>query len=197
MIQPNPDAYLHACDVIDCDDPAIKACAAKLKHDTLESTVGECFRFVRDEIFHSKDHQQNPVTYRASDVLAHRTGYCYAKSHLLAALLRVNGVPAGLCYQRLTIDGEAGPFSLHGLNAVFLTDRGWYRIDPRGNREGIDAQFDPPHERLAFPIQRPGEIDFPGIYVRPLPIVGRCLTMHKTWDAVARSLPDLTDLPNP
>lgn len=27
---------------------------------------------------------QNPVTCRASEVLVHGTGYCYAKSHLLA-----------------------------------------------------------------------------------------------------------------
>lgn len=34
----------------------------------------------------------------ASDVLKHRTGYCYSKNHLLAALLRVNKIPTGLCY---------------------------------------------------------------------------------------------------
>ena len=36
------------------------------------------------------------------------------------------------------------PYSLHGLNAVHLPDFGWYRIDARGNRTGIHAQFDPP-----------------------------------------------------
>ena len=46
-----------------------------------------CFNFVRDEIKHSWDYQLNPVTCKASDVLKHGTGYCYAKSHLLAALL--------------------------------------------------------------------------------------------------------------
>ncbi len=77
------------------------------------------FTFVRDDIAHSWDYQRNPVTCKASDVLHHKTGYCYAKSHLLAALLRAAGIPAGLCYQRLTI-GNTPPFCLHGLNAVYL-----------------------------------------------------------------------------
>lgn len=59
--------------------------------------------FVRDQIRHSADYRPNPVTCKASEVLRHGTGYCYAKSHLLAALLRANGVPAGLCYQRLSV----------------------------------------------------------------------------------------------
>ena len=84
------------------------------------------------------------VTCRASDVLAARTGFCYAKSHLLAALLRANGIPAALCYQRLSIDGQGPPFCLHGLNAVHLPEHGWYRIDARGNKPGVDAQFTPP-----------------------------------------------------
>ena len=79
----------------------------------------------------------NPVTCRASDVLKYRTGYCFAKSHLLAALLRANQIPAGLCYQRLTIDHPPvqgsidtnPPHTLHGLNAVLLPEFGWYRMD--------------------------------------------------------------------
>ena len=69
-----------------------------------------CFEFVRDQIKHSWDFQLNPVTCRASDVLKHGTGYCYAKSHLLAALLRANRIPAGLCYQRLTVANDVPPF---------------------------------------------------------------------------------------
>ncbi|MEZ0154964.1 MAG: transglutaminase family protein [Candidatus Reddybacter sp.] len=49
---------------------------------------------MRDQISHSLDSQQNPVTYRASSVLEYGTGYCYAKSHLLVALLRANSIPA-------------------------------------------------------------------------------------------------------
>ena len=116
-----------------------------------QETVQNCFQFVRDDIKHSWDHKLNPITYKASDVLHHGTGFCYAKSHLLAALLRANNIPAGLCYQRLTIT-DAPTFCLHGLNAVYLEPFGWYRIDARGNKPGVTAEFCPPIEKLAFPI---------------------------------------------
>jgi len=67
-------------------------------------------------------------------VLKYKTGYCYAKSHLLAALLRANNIPAGLCYQRLTIENDMLPYCLPALNAVYLPKYGWYRIDARGNK---------------------------------------------------------------
>src|SRR5437867_9797512 len=98
----------------------------------------------------------------ASEVLRARTGFCYAKSHLLVALLRANGVPAGLCYQRLALDETGSAFCLHGLAAVWLPAVGWYRIDPRGNKPGVDAQLAPPVERLAFAARLPGEYLFPG-----------------------------------
>ncbi len=150
-----------------------------------------CFEWVRDNIRHSADYKLNPVTCKASDVLAHKTGYCYAKSHLLAALLRANGLPAGLCYQRLSVADEGAPYCLHGLNAVFLKKYGWYRIDARGNREDVDAQFTPPHEQLAFPIKSVFEADLPEIWVEPLPVVVSVLETHKSYDDVYRNLPDV------
>lgn len=150
-----------------------------------------CFEWVRDEIKHSRDYRLQPVTCAASEVLRIGSGYCYAKSHLLAALLRANGIPAGLCYQRLTIDGKAAPFCLHGLNAVFLPVHGWYRIDPRGNRADVDAQFAPPVERLAFPITVPGEADLPEIFADPLSVVVEALGSIATADALWECLPDV------
>lgn len=44
----------------------------------------------------------------------------------LAALLRANGVPAGLCYQRLTVAADGSPYCLHGLNAVYLKQHGLF-----------------------------------------------------------------------
>ncbi|MEO0353411.1 MAG: transglutaminase family protein [Cyanobacteria bacterium P01_A01_bin.3] len=153
--------------------------------------VKACFEWVRDDIRHSVDYQLNPVTCKASDVLKHRTGYCYAKSHLLAALLRANGIAAGLCYQRLSLDGVGASYCLHGLNAVYLSGVGWYRIDPRGNTATVNAQFVPPREQLAFPLLQPGERDIPGIYSNPLPAVIRTLTSCRTWQAAYTCLPDL------
>ncbi|MGZ0079834.1 MULTISPECIES: transglutaminase-like domain-containing protein [unclassified Methylomonas] len=156
-----------------------------------EEIAKHCFEFVRDVIKHSWDYRLNPVTSKASEVLIHGTGYCYAKSHLLAALLRANGIPAGLCYQRLTIDGDQPPYCLHGLNAVYLQQYGWYRIDARGNKPGVNADFCPPLEKLAFPIVNALEQDLPGIREEPLPIVIRALTEHQTVEQVYNNLPDV------
>ena len=131
------------------------------------------------------------MTCKASDVLEQGSGYCYAKSHLLAALLRANKIPAGLCYQRLTISGDQPPFCLHGLNAVYLKDHGWYRIDARGNKEGTNADFCPPKEQLAFPIISEGETDLPEIWSEPLAVVVDVLTQYSDFLEVARNLPDI------
>jgi transglutaminase-like putative cysteine protease len=147
---------------------------------------------VRDEILHSVDYKMSPVTCRASDVLKHRTGYCYAKSHLLAALLRANGIAAGFCYQRLSLFEDRGPYSLHGFNAVYLPEMGWYRVDPRGNREGIDAQYTPPEERLAFNIRHCGEMDFKNILAQPLELVIRALDSQTDWKQMLDHLPDVS-----
>lgn len=190
-------SYLASSTYIDSEHPAVRAKAAELAAGAVgdAAIAARCFAFVRDEIAHSWDYQRNPVTCRASDVLQHGTGYCYAKSHLLAALLRANGIPAGLCYQRLAV-GEAGPpFCLHGLNAVYLQEFGWYRIDARGNKPGVDAAFTPPREQLAFPVLAPEERDLPEIWAAPLPQVIASLTGHATVQDVAAHLPDIELLP--
>lgn len=130
------------------------------------------------------------MTCKASDVLYYATGYCYAKSHLLAALLRASKIPAGLCYQRLTIAGEGPPYCLHGLNAVYLKDHGWYRIDARGNKPGVQAEFTPPIEQLAFQVNHAGEFDLPDIWSEPLPTVVKTLRENKTIEQVYQNLPD-------
>ena len=107
-------AYLASSQYIDWQHPHIlvQAQALAARRTTAEAIAKACFEFVRDHIKHSWDYRLNPVTCKASEVLQHGTGYCYAKSHLLAALLRTNGIPAGLCYQRLTITDQP-PFCLH------------------------------------------------------------------------------------
>lgn len=185
--------YLASSEYIDWDHPSIKAQATELADGckSPEQIAERCFVFVRDQIRHSWDHKQNPVTCKASDVLRHATGYCYAKSHLLAALLRANSIPAGLCYQRLTISGDQPPFCLHGLNAVYLEPHGWYRVDARGNKAGVTAEFCPPIEKLAFPILTEGEADLPEVWAEPLPVVVNALESGETYEEVADNLPDV------
>ncbi|MCP5149775.1 MAG: transglutaminase family protein [Chromatiales bacterium] len=187
------DRYLASSELIDWDSPAVRSKAAELADGAADvlAIVNACFLFVRDEIRHSWDYGLNPITCAASDVLEHRTGFCYAKSHLLAALLRANGVPTGLCYQRLTIENEEPPFSLHGLNAVHLEGIGWYRLDPRGNKPGIRAEFCPPVEKLAFRVVAPGELDLPEVWPEPLELVTNVLRRWSTYQEVAAHLPDI------
>lgn len=156
-----PPGYLAASDMIDYTHPDVRALAAEIRgtHTDDSAIARHCFEWVRDHIQHSLDFQRTELTCRASDVQAKRTGYCYAKSHLLAALLRANGIPVGFCYQRLAIDGGQPPYCLHGLNAVYLKGHGWYRIDARGNKQGVNAQFTPPSEQLAFSTLCDGEVD--------------------------------------
>ncbi len=187
------DKYLESSEYINWQQQDVLAKALSLAEglDSEEAIVKACFEFVRDEIKHSWDYQINPVTCKASEVLKQGTGYCYAKSHLLAALLRANKIPAGLCYQRLTISGDQAPFCLHGLNAVYLKDHGWYRIDPRGNKEGVNAEFCPPKEQLAFPLLTKGETDLPEIWAEPLAVVVDTLTQFSDFLEVANNLPDI------
>ena len=103
--------FLTASAIIDFHHPLVAAKARELAANASDeqALVRACFHFVRDAIHHSGDYQQNPVTLSASEVLQHGTGFCYAKSHLLAALLRANDIPAGLCYQRLSVNDSGAP----------------------------------------------------------------------------------------
>ncbi len=149
-----PAEYLAADGVIDHEHPEIRALAARLRGETAERTARAAYEYVRDEIAHSVDAGRWSAAYRASDVLAQGDALCHGKAHLLAALLRVEGIPAGICYQRVEV--------LHGLVAVYWPGEGWVRIDPRGNRPGIDARFATvrAEERLAFP----DDEHVPGVY---------------------------------
>ena len=187
------NTFLAASDVVDWLHPEVHALAMRLRVGNSDpiSIARRCFEWVRDEVQHSVDFGRAEVTCTASEVLAHRTGFCYAKSHLLAALLRANGIPAGFAYQRLSVYGYGPPFCLHGLNAVWLSELGWYRADARGNKPGVIAEFAPPAEQLAFSIQVPGETDLAGILAEPLPTVIQSLRKYDDANLLAANLPDL------
>ena len=186
------EPFLRSTEIVDWSHPEVLARSRELSAGSASplETARRCFEWVRDHIRHSNDFHRNPVTCTASEALRAGTGYCYAKSHLLAALLRANNIPAGFCYQRLSIDDTGPPYSLHGLNAVHLPAFGWYRIDARGNKPGVDAQFRPPAEHLAFRLNFPEERDFPDVLADPLPLVMDALRAHSTWDAMLANLPD-------
>jgi transglutaminase-like putative cysteine protease len=188
------EAYLRSTQIIDWQHSAVLAQAQQLAagQPTQIAIAKACFEWVRDCIHHSVDYQMNPVTCKASDVLHHKTGYCYAKSHLLAALLRANDILTGFCYQRLSVDDQGAPYCLHGLNAVYLEEFGWYRIDARGNNANVNAQFTPPQAQLAYLPQLIEESDFPQVLAEPLPRVVKALQAGSSWDELQQQLPDVT-----
>lgn len=184
--------FLRATAVVDSASAEIQAAALSVVGDAVldEEIARRCFLWVRDQVRHSSDHSLSVVTCVASDVLRHRSGFCYAKSHLLAALLRARGIPAALCYQRLALDPTGSVFCLHGLVAVHLQRHGWYRVDPRGNRDHVTTDFCPPIERLAFTPKLPGELDIAERFTDALPVVVSTLLRYRSAEEVARDLPD-------
>jgi transglutaminase-like putative cysteine protease len=169
----NLDDYLVETEEIDYSHISIREKANELidnSHNNELDFVKTAFEFVRDHISHSWDIQSSRITYKASDVLQYKEGICYAKSILLCALLRSKGIPTGFCYQRLTL-GETpdSGYALHALNAFFSsTLNKWIRLDSRGNKFGVNAQFSISEEYLAFPVRiHFDEIDYPTIYVFP------------------------------
>lgn len=168
----NLEDYLVELEEVNFSHSLIRACALELFAGVQDevSKIKIAFEYVRDKVPHSWDIKGHVVTCNASEVLKYNEGICYAKSNLLAALLRAEEIPVGFCYQRLILFNtpEEG-FCIHALNAVYVADLArWIRLDARGNKSGIDAQFSTEDEKLAFAVRKElGEIDYPTIYRRP------------------------------
>jgi transglutaminase-like putative cysteine protease len=187
------EPYLRSTDIIDWQDPEVLSRGRELASDceTPEDVTKICFEWVRDAILHIGDHNISTVACTALEVLKTGSGVCYAKSHLLTALLRANGIPAGFCYQRLSVNDNGPPFCLHGLTAVHLPKHGWYRVDARGNNAVVSARFTPPVEDLCYTPRLPGETDLPEIWPDPLPVIIEALRTYRTKDDLWEHLPDI------
>ena len=186
--------YLEATEIVDYNNKEVYALAMSLSQGCQTNTqiAQKCFEYVRDEIEHSGDYKAKITTLKASDVLKYRTGWCYAKSILLAGLLRANGIPTGFSYQRLSCsEYKKETYCLHGLNSIYLKEFGWYRVDARGNKEGVNAQFTPPMEQLAFEL-REHEFDLDGILTEPLDEVLLALKSYKNYNEMVENFPDIT-----
>lgn len=148
--------YLTECDNVNYNNSKVGEITDELFNmsQTEIEKVRIAFEFVFDDIAHSWDVQQEGVTCRASDALLYKVGICYAKSHLLAVLLRSQDILTGFYYQRLMLfDTPEKGYCIHALNAAYLsTHNKWIRLDARGNKEGINAQFSAKEEKLAFPL---------------------------------------------
>lgn len=180
--------YLGPSKVVDYNNPEIQWKARELGSDNGQvETAKAIYHFVRDEIGHSLDMGGGQVTCRASEVLKEGHGLCFAKSNLLAALLRFTKIPTGFCYQTLT--HEDG-LVLHGLNAVFL-DGKWFRLDARGNRADVDAQFSMYPESLAFYPTEEGEKDYPYIFSQPDERILKIIGESKSPEEIMKTIPSV------
>lgn len=193
LVPDRMEAFLELSGMVSVDDAIIRKCAEVVAGSKEEvETAKRLFEWVRDKIPHTKDIQGEVVTCQAKEVFKEGTGICFAKAHLLAAMLRHQGIPCGFCYQVFENDvqEETGLLALHGLNAIFLETTGkWHFVDPRGNQEGIHAEFSLGEPSLAFP-----ELAFLDnrIYAEPLDIVVQGL---ETADSISTFWPVLPAVP--
>lgn len=193
------DKFLAAHLYVDYHHPAIEELCREL-FSGIEDDVGKAqaaYYFVRDEIPHSFDIESDLVPVKASEVLLSRTGICHAKANLLAALLRHEGIPAGFCFEHITLarDEKLG-YCVHGFNAVYLGK--WIKLDARGNKAGIHAEFSLDEFIPAFP-PREGfdEYFYPGIYAEPLADAMQMLEFADSRaDIIATITRDLNAVPD-
>lgn len=186
--------YLASSDIVDFNDKEIREVVQQLQHNSADEIelAKNIYEYVRDTVHHSFDIDGKVVTCKASDALRHREGICYAKSHLLAAMMRSVGIPAGFCYHLLVFDDtDLRYMTLHGLNAIYLKSfNKWIRLDARGNKAGVEAEFSVDEEKLAFPVRKEfAEQDHPIIYINPNDNVVSALQKSRTLQELRENLP--------
>ena len=193
-VSDDPDDYLAKSRVIDFDDISIRQTAQRLfaGAGSEAGIIKACYEFVRDEISHTFDIGASEVTCSASEVLKYGHGTCYARSHLLAAILRYLGIPAGFCYQRLRDEDTPSGYALHGLNAVYFSSlKKWIRLDARRNKPYVNVRFEPGTDILAYMIdESEGESEDARIFAVPAESVITALIMSTDAKMLSGSLPD-------
>ena len=183
------------CDsIVNFDNTEVSELADRIYSESETETdfIRKAYEYVRDKISHSADINVDTVTCSASEVLSAGHGICFAKSHLLAAILRSKSIPTGFCYQKLILDDETAPVLIyHGLNGVYLREyEKWIRLDARGNKPGVDAQFSIDFEKLAFPIRpEKSEVDSFVIYADPDIEVVKALQSNDSREVLWDNLP--------
>jgi transglutaminase-like putative cysteine protease len=181
-LRPIPDgiqAFLLFDDIVDMREDISETAASVV--DGLASDIERAralYEWVRDSIPHSRDVDRDEVTCSATEVYDTGTGICYAKAHLLASMMRSQGIPCGFCYQVFESPTSKVPDSLalHGLNGVYLSSlERWIRVDPRGNGPEVHAEFSVEEEKLAWP-----ELEMldDNVYAKPLEVVAEALTRY-------------------
>lgn len=190
------NAFLSNNEYIDYNSEIIRNGVSELFGQSMTDLekVKVAYEFVRDEIPHSFDCNATIITAKASDVLYHKTGICHAKANLLAALLRSQGIPTGFCYQHITLanDNSLG-YCVHAYNAVFL-NRKWIKLDARGNKPGVNAQFSIDEPILAYKNRTEyDEYFWRGIYASPHMPTMKMLEKASCLQDIIDNIPDIIE----
>lgn len=185
--------FLREDEYIDFSSKVIKDKAAQLFGDIADDVEKAkiAYEYVRDEIPHSFDINAKIITARASEVQIHKTGICHAKANLLAALLRLEKIPVGFCFQHLTLgDDDSSGYCVHCYNAIYLEEK-WIKVDARGNTNGINAQFSLNEPILAFSNRKHyDEYFWNGIYASPHLDTMKILEEALSIEDVIKNIPD-------
>lgn len=107
------------------------------------------------------------------------------------SLLRGIGIPAGFCYQHITLaDDDSLGYCVHCYNAVYLDGR-WIFLDARGNTGGRRALFSLEKPVLAYRNRSDyDEYFWRGIYASPQMGVMRMLAAATTRQDIIDNLQD-------
>lgn len=188
--------FLEENTYVDYHAQIIRKKAVELFSDGMDEIekVKVAYEFVRDQVPHSFDCDAKVITVKASDVLKYRTGICHAKANLLAALLRSQGIPTGFCFQHITLmDDDSMGYCVHAFNAVFLKDK-WIKLDARGNKPGVNAEFSMEEPVLAFLNREEyDEYFWDGIYASPHLATMKMLEAADCLQDILENIPDCVE----
>ncbi len=189
--------YLEDTELIDWQTPAVVERALSLSEgcDGRTEVVAALFAWVRDEIGHPLETGSELLTCRASHVLRERCGLSFARSHLLVALLRARGMPAGFGYQRIGRDAPETGHVLRGFAAVYLHDAECFApLDPQRDgaaMPGVAPDLELEHAKVAYePDAEAGEETYPLIFARPHPAVVDVLSRAPDVRRALKGLPE-------
>jgi len=176
ILQPDSPTLAHFLEetaVVDWQTPRVRERARRLSEAAADDAarLGAAFAFVRDEIGAPEPDDGRPAC-SAGEVLREGRGLSFAQAHLLVALLRALGLPAGFAYQRVH-DADERPV-LYGLAAGRLGDD-WHLLDATGASpiEGatpveLDLDGPPGAPRLAHTVDAErGQLVFPTLFSKP------------------------------
>jgi len=178
--------YLSPGEFVDSDHPAIVAYAERVAGESgsQREKVLRLFYAVRDDIYYDPYLPMGrKESYRASDCLTSRRGWCVSKAALLAACARAQGVPARCGYAdvrnhlatpRLLESLGTDVFYWHSYCDLYLEGK-WVKATPTFNRSlcekfGIHPlDFDGRNDSLFHEFDREGKrhmeyIRFRGTY---------------------------------